>query len=366
MGFTRLHKYISRHLTKLLTNKIIKNEMSTDTIVEEHVLFNEEHNKGIITLNKPKKLNSLDYNMIWKINDSLTRWQEEEQLTMVIINGVGRAFCSGADVVQITKGGPNYSAKAKEFFRFEYKMIGKIGAYPIPYVAIIDGITMGGGAGLSIHGTVRIATEKTLFAMPETAIGLFPDVGMTRVLSQLPGNLGIYLGLTGDRLEAADVAKFGIATHFIRSTKLPHLLEELILLEQPEKTLAYFLKKHTEDIKKLQSKLTPEDLKIVETCFSAPTVEEILKNLEKHNTKFAKKLLGQLKLAAPSSLKYTLKALQLAKNKSLKETLIMENRIASNICAAKISADFYEGKQQFKLTDRPDINKNVTLLTHKW
>lgn len=168
---------------------ILKRTMSTQ---EQEVLFETLNNAGVITLNRPKALNSLNENMVNIILPQLQDWERSRSL--VIVKGAGdKAFCAGGDVkAAIDK------ERGPKFFHTEYNMNYLIGKYKIPYIAFIDGITMGGGLGISVHGRYRIATEKTVIAMPETKIGLFPDVGGSYFLPRLQVNLGLYLGLTGN------------------------------------------------------------------------------------------------------------------------------------------------------------------------
>lgn len=176
--------------TKLVrtTNTSLRRMMSSQ---ESDVLFETVNNAGIITLNRPKTLNSLNYSMVSKLLPKLQEWEKSKHL--VIIKGAGeKAFCAGGDIkAAIDK------IQGPQFFFTEYNVNYLIGKYKIPYIAFIDGITMGGGLGLSVHGRYRVATEKTMIAMPETKIGLFPDVGGSYFLPRLQVNLGLYLGLTG-------------------------------------------------------------------------------------------------------------------------------------------------------------------------
>lgn len=170
------------------TTLVLKRTMSSQ---ESDVLFETLNNAGIVTLNRPKALNSLNDSMVTKLLPQLQQW--ENQKTLVIVKGAGeKAFCAGGDVKEAID-----KSKGPKFFRTEYNVNYVIGNYKIPYIAFINGITMGGGLGMSVHGRYRVATEKTVIAMPETKIGLFPDVGGSYFLPRLQVNLGLYLGLTG-------------------------------------------------------------------------------------------------------------------------------------------------------------------------
>lgn len=209
----------------------------------------------------------------------------ETKKTAVIVKGAGeKSYCAGGDVVTLVKG-PKEGAK--QFFREEYTNNYLIKTLKIPYIALIDGITMGGGVGLSLPGTYRVATEKTMYAMPETAIGLFPDVGGSYFLPRLSGKLGLYLGLTGIRLRGRDVYKAGIATHYCQSGKIPELEEALIKsdVNQLGTVLDNFCPKDSTEFS-LQKHMTA-----INRCFSAETVEEIVLQLKKDNSDWANETL---------------------------------------------------------------------------
>ena len=202
----------------------------------DEVTFNVKNNKGVITLNRPKSLNALNLPMINEMYPVLKKWSQEN-LDMVIIEGAGtKAFCAGGDVVAVTSAPQEIrgTEKQTEFFKKEYQLNHLIGTLSIPYVALIDGITMGGGVGLSVHGKYRVATEHTLFAMPETGIGLFPDVGGSFFMPKLKGGLGMYLALTGYRLKGADCVHAGIATHICKQQEIENLKNDLLNLENNE------------------------------------------------------------------------------------------------------------------------------------
>ena len=190
---------------------------------------------GRITLNRPKALNALNDRMMYAIDDALRRWADDDDaVRMVVIDGAGdRAFCAGGDIADIyrrTKAGElDY---ARTFWRDEYRMNARIKNYQKPYVAIMDGITMGGGVGLSGHAAHRIVTERSMVAMPECMIGLIPDVGGTFLLGHAPGRLGEFLGLTGTRMGAADAILAGFADHYIPSEAAPELIAALV--DQPD------------------------------------------------------------------------------------------------------------------------------------
>src|SRR5215471_686479 len=193
----------------------------------DEILLGRKDGLATVTINRPQALNALTLDNYRRLAPALRAWAEDPSVHAVIVRGAGdRAFCAGGDVRAVYEAGRGIAGDPdlpSVFFREEYELIRRIHRFPKPYIAVIDGITMGGGAGISVNGAYRIATERTLFAMPETAIGLFPDVGATRFLNRCPGNVGRYLGLTGARLGAADALYCGFATHFVPREKIPAL-----------------------------------------------------------------------------------------------------------------------------------------------
>ena len=192
------------------------------------VLFERRGEAGFITLNRPQALNAINKPMVDAIHRALFAAVADAYVRRIVIEGAGdRAFCAGGDVATLARGGKQDRELYESFFHDEYRMNQAIARLVTPYVAIIDGVTMGGGVGLSIHGPFRVATERTLFAMPETGIGLIPDVGGTHALPRLPGEIGTWAALTGARLGPADCLYAGIATHFVPVERLPALREAL-------------------------------------------------------------------------------------------------------------------------------------------
>ncbi|KAM6268457.1 3-hydroxyisobutyryl-CoA hydrolase, mitochondrial isoform 5-T5 [Porphyrio hochstetteri] len=258
------------------------------------VLLEKRGGAGIITLNRPKALNALNISMIQQIYPQIKTWEQDPETFLIIIKGTGgKAFCAGGDIRAITEAGKAGDRLAQDFFREEYMLNNAIGTCKKPYVALIDGITMGGGVGLSVHGHFRVATEKTLFAMPETAIGLFPDVGGGYFLPRLSGKVGYYLALTGFRLKGRDVLKAGIATHFVDSEQLPTLEKDLIALKSPSmENIADLLNAYHMKSKVDQEKFVlDEHMEKINSLFSANSMEEIVKKLKQDGSPFATKQL---------------------------------------------------------------------------
>ena len=206
------------------------------------VLLEERGRAGIITLNRPQALNALTQGMIDSIAAALNRWEHDPRIAHVIVlQGASRAFCAGGDIRTLAA---QISAQKWEevdaFYRREYQLNRRIKRYPKPYTALIDGIVMGGGVGISIHGRYRVGSEKLAFAMPEVGIGLFPDVGGTYFLPRMPGRLGLYLALTGERIGVADGLFTGVLTHHVPGTEFATLIEALTLSDDPGAVLDTF------------------------------------------------------------------------------------------------------------------------------
>ncbi|XP_076119813.1 3-hydroxyisobutyryl-CoA hydrolase, mitochondrial isoform X1 [Alosa pseudoharengus] len=308
------------------------------------VLSEKVGNAGVITLNRPKALNALNLPMIRHIYPQLKKWDQDSDIDLVIIKGAGgKAFCAGGDIRAVTDAGKVGDPLAQDFFREEYILNNVIGTYTKPYVALIDGITMGGGVGLSVHGRFRVATEKTLFAMPETAIGLFPDVGGGYFLPRLQGRLGLFLALTGFRLRGRDVLRAGVATHFVESEKIGALEKDLVDLKSPSmsdvaKVLDSY--QHQSGLDADKPFALEQHMETINRLFDAGSVEGIIENLKKDGSPFAKKQVETLAKMSPTSMKLTLKQLEHGASMTLQEVLVMEYRLTQ---ACMKGQDFYEG-----------------------
>ncbi|XP_060075927.1 3-hydroxyisobutyryl-CoA hydrolase, mitochondrial-like [Ylistrum balloti] len=314
------------------------------SVAEDEVLLETINSTGVITLNRPKALNALNLNMIQRIYPQMTQWEEDPKIRLVIIKGAGeKAFCAGGDIRAVTEAGKVGDSLSQDFFKEEYILNFKIGTYDIPYVALIDGITMGGGVGLSVHGDFRVATEKTLFAMPETAIGLFPDVGGGYFLPRLGGSLGVFMALTGFRLKGRHVQKAGVATHFVQSNKISELETALVGLNNPSHhditcVIEDFQSKST-DIPD-EEFILKSDMENINRLFRAKTLEGIFEDLKNDGSEWATKQLQILQKMSPTSMKITLRQILEGRNMPLGDCLQMEYRLSQRCIEDK---DFYEG-----------------------
>ncbi|MGB3351319.1 MAG: 3-hydroxyisobutyryl-CoA hydrolase, partial [Mycobacterium sp.] len=182
----------------------------------EDVLVSVDRGVGLLTLNRPKAINSLTHPMVGRISAALSMWEHDDAVRAVVVSGAGdRGLCAGGDVVAIYHDAKVGGAATRQFWHDEYLLNAFIGRYPKPYVALMNGITMGGGVGLSAHGSVRVVTETTKMAMPEVGIGFIPDVGGTFILARTPGLLGVHAALTGAPFTGADAIVMGFADHFV-------------------------------------------------------------------------------------------------------------------------------------------------------
>ncbi len=279
---------------------------------------------GHVTLNRPQALNALTHPMCLSLETAMQGWAADDDVGLLLIDAMGeKAFCAGGDIVKIYNEGKSGQVEnALKFWRDEYRLNYAISTYAKPYVAIMDGIVMGGGVGISAHGSHRVVTERTMFAMPECAIGLLPDVGGTYLLGQMPGRCGEYAGLTGARLSGADCIYAGLADYFVPSDKLEALKAALI-----ETGDVAILKDFTTTP---QISALAENRAEIDTVFACDTVADIIQKLEKTRSDFAAASLKNILRGAPLCLRLTLAAIRDARRDgSLEKALRHEYRIVS-------------------------------------
>nr|WP_321525859.1 enoyl-CoA hydratase/isomerase family protein [uncultured Cohaesibacter sp.] len=296
------------------------------------ILFEKRGCVGLVTLNRPKALNALTLDMIKGLAEQLEDWKQDDDVKAVILTSASeRAFSAGADIrfVYTCKGNPPY-----EFFSTEYKMNCSMASYPKPYLSLVDGIVMGGGVGLSCHGRYIAVGSKTTFAMPETGIGFFPDVGGVYLLSRMPGKVGIYCGMTGARLGQADCLKFGLATHAIGAESFPEIIEQIAKGAASDEVLARHAGVATGE------GLDDEALGVIAEAFAGASVNEIIGRLEANPVPFAKQTLDLLRSRSPLSVHIAFEQMRRGATMSFKECMQMEYRILERILDG---SDFYEG-----------------------
>ncbi len=306
----------------------------TDVAIEPEVLIERRGRALWLTLNRPAALNALNLPMARTIHRALFDGAADPEVERIVIEGAGdRAFCAGGDVALLARRGREDKELFEGFFHDEYRMNQAIARLVTPYVAILDGVTMGGGVGLSIHGPFRIATERTLFAMPETGIGLIPDVGGTHALARLPGELGTWLALTGARLKAADCVYAGIATHFVPVERLGVLRDLLATSDESVEEL----------LATLHGDPGPAGLEAlrdgIDFHFGHDSIEDILASLDEGDD-WARDQAATIRKMSPTSCKLTLTGLRLGRGAEIEDALVTEYRM---VCEIRNGHDFFEG-----------------------
>ncbi len=306
--------------------------------MDAEIQFHRSGSLGRIVLDRPKALNALTPDQIHAMHPRLEAWAADPAVVSVTIEGAGeKAFCAGGDIKLLhdaCKAGDR--AAVATFYREEYRLNRRIKTLPKPYVALIDGIVMGGGVGVSVHGAFRVATERTLFAMPETGIGFFPDVGGSFFLPRLPGAVGMYLGLTGARLGAADALHVGVATHFVDSARLPALSEALAQAGDAVGVEAVLARFHQEPGP------APIDGRraLIDRCFGGATLAEVTAALEAEADPWAAETLMALRRKSPHLVAVSFEMIRRGATLSFDECMRMEFRLAMALAPAH---DFIEG-----------------------
>jgi enoyl-CoA hydratase/carnithine racemase len=308
---------------------------------DPEILFERRGAAGIITLNRPKALNAVTHGMVRALAAKLAEWARDVAITRVVVTAAGeRAFSAGGDIRALHDlGRSGHHAEALQFWRDEYMLNTLIKRYPKPYVALIDGIVMGGGVGVSIHGSHRVAGDRFQFAMPEVGIGFFPDVGGTWFLPRLPGEIGTYCALTGERLKNADAVPYGVATHYVASSRFGDLLDALTGTVPVDAILGAFAER-----------LGIGALSIyraaIDRLFQGRHVETILASLDREaishsqDAGWAGATAAAIRGKSPTSLKLALAQVRRGKDWSFTDCMKAEFRIVSRII---YHHDFYEG-----------------------
>ncbi|MEU8897126.1 enoyl-CoA hydratase/isomerase family protein [Nocardia sp. NPDC048505] len=306
--------------------------------MSEEVLIEQRDGLGLITLNRPKAINALNHSMALAILDALRAWATDDAVRTVVVTGAGeRGLCAGGDIVAIHRDAESGAADADsptgKFWRDEYILNALIGSYPKPYVVVMDGIVMGGGVGLSGHGSHRIVTERSKIGMPEVGIGFVPDVGGTYLLSRTPGEIGTHVGLTTARMSAGDAIAAGFADYYVASENIAALLDTL-RTETAEIAIAKFATAAPESGLLAQREW-------IDACYSAGTVEEIVARLQASAVPEANRAAADILSKSPVALKVTLRSLRSSRElPSLAAALNEEYRVS---IAALSSHDLVEG-----------------------
>lgn len=301
---------------------------------DEEVLFEKRGRAGLITLNRPAALNALTLNMVRRMQRTLGDWATDETVERVVIAGAGaKAFCAGGDIRALYDWGRAGDGRFLDFYREEYRLDTAIKRYPKPYVAIMDGITMGGGVGVSVHGSHRIATDRLTFAMPETGIGLFPDVGGTYFLPRCPGETGLYLGLTGARIKAADAIYTGIADAHVPSARLDALVGALAEADDIDAVIA--------DHASPAGDPPLDGLRAdIDRLFRHDGVAAILDTLDADGGEWSERTAGTIRTKSPTSLRIAYRQIREGAALEFEDCMKLEFRMVNRIMTGH---DFFEG-----------------------
>src|SRR4051794_24489818 len=302
----------------------------------DDVLISTQDRVGRIRLNRPKAIHALTTAMCQVMSEALLKWRADTGIVAVIVDHAeGRGFCAGGDVVMIARSGNEDAADAKRFFFAEYRLNHLLFTYPKPTVAIMDGITMGGGVGISLPCDFRIATENTRFAMPETGIGLFPDVGGGWYLPRLPGRVGEFMALTGARLDGPECHYLGLATHYVEQTSLPDMIDRIASTpDRVQGPIGAFAARVPEA--KIEA-----NLPLITKLFASDRLEEVLAALEADDSDWALTELGTLRTKSPLSCKVSLRLMAEGANRaSFTDEMRAEYALAGRVARTH---DFREG-----------------------
>ena len=305
--------------------------MSTYT---DEILTRIDGGVGFVTLNRPKAINSLTHAMVTAMDATLTDWADDDRVGAVVVAGAGdRGLCAGGDVVAIYHSAQGDGEYARRFWFDEYRLNARIGRFPKPYVACMDGIVMGGGLGIGMHGDVRVVTDTSKIAMPEVGIGLIPDVGGTLLLSRAPGLLGLHAALTGAPFSGADAIALGFADHYVPHGKLQAFTETIVADGVPAAVHA-----HAEEPP--PSRLVAQR-EWIDQCFAGETITDIVVALRGHDDGLAHDAADLISTRSPVALAVTLASVRRATGyTTLEEALVTEYRVS---CAAVRSHDLVEG-----------------------
>jgi enoyl-CoA hydratase/carnithine racemase len=309
----------------------------------EDILFKQEKHIGFITLNRQNALNALTHDMILTLQQQLNAWEMDNEIHAIVIQAnEGRAFCAGGDVRRLYQDGQASPITPMQFFQDEYRLNYFIHQLKKPYIALMDGITMGGGVGISLHGSHRIASERFSFAMPETSIGFFPDVGASYLLSRCSGAFGLYLGLTGERIHANIAFALDLVDAIVPAHAFPDLITDLLktdLSKQAHQRVSICIQAYQTSInKEITLKQAYQDK--INACFHQTTLHHVMHALKKDDSDWARAVKTTLLQKSPTSLAVTFLQLNRAQEKDLKTCFLTDHTLAYHFMHQH---DFYEG-----------------------
>lgn len=302
----------------------------------ERILFRKSGRLGLATLDRPQALNALDRAMCATLHRQLMEWILDDEVEAVVLEGNGRAFCAGGDIIEMHRIGRTTPSLWRQFFHDEYRLNQAIAHYPKPCVALVDGIVMGGGVGISVHAPYRVVTENTLFAMPEAGIGMIPDVGSSHALPRFPGEFGTFVALTGARVTGADCVALGYGTHYVPAAELETLKERLA---HSHEAVADVLDTFDTFDAGDEALTLPALRDGIDYLFAQDQVEDILSLLDDGDG-WAREQARTMRQHSPTALKLALHALREGDGATIEQALRLEYRMVS---ALRLSHDFYEG-----------------------
>ena len=301
----------------------------------DEIRFERRGRAGLVTLTRPKALNALTRPMVVALSRALSAWERDPAVALVVVMAEGRAFCAGGDIRKVYEGG-KAGAPPIDFFADEYRLNAQIARFPKPYVSLVDGIVMGGGVGISGHGSHRAYTENAVFAMPEVTIGYFPDVGASFLLSRLKGSFGMYLALTAARIRAGDAVWAGLATHAVAASDLPGIVDALCETGQPDRCL------HNAAIG-AERKVDEAAAFAIARLFSPGALSDLLVGLRRgagSGEEVATAAVAALERASPTSVAVAFRQINTGAMVEMDDCMRMEFRILNRMLAGH---DFYEG-----------------------
>lgn len=298
----------------------------------DEIRFERKGAVGLVTMTRAKALNAVTHRMVHALSAALESWEADEDVALVVIRGEGRAFSAGGDILDIYKAGLAGEPPVG-FFADEYRLNARIARFAKPYVALIDGIVMGGGVGVSFHGSHRVMTENAVFAMPEVGIGFFPDVGGSHLLPRLKDGYGMYLALTGNRIRRGDARWAGLATHCVPAAALDALLAALSAGEEPDSAIGRF----AEDVPPETDEATRRS---IARHFSGDGIEAIVAGLAADADPFGAATLETIRKRSPTSVKVAFRQVRAGAGLPMDDCMRMEFRILTRMLAG---TDFYEG-----------------------
>lgn len=309
--------------------------MQTDFGGGEDIIFEKRGFAGIITLSRAKVLNALSHQMIVALSRVLKAWEHDPEVHRIIVRAEGRAFCAGGDIIGLYNAGKAGTPDYGLFFD-EYRMNAQVARYPKPYIALIDGIVMGGGVGISVHGSHRVMSEKAVFAMPEVGIGFFPDVGGSYFLPRIDGHFGIYLGLTGERIRWGDALHAGIGTHGVAAERFEDLCEALVSRSDMNTVFSEFEQPQAAetDARKFET---------INTHFAGGDVNSIVSSLSdaaNSGETVSAEMLETIRKRSPTSVHVAFRQMMEGAGLTMDQCMKMEFRIVNRMLQGH---DFYEG-----------------------